>query len=230
MICWARKRTHPSSDSCKLRPMSNQNITIEVVKTAFRKACSALRENSDYLISLDQALGDGDLGITARKIANAVESYIESGVSQEDIGKFVMTAGMKINSAAPSTMGSLLAIALMQAGRLAKDKAEIDPAQVAAMLRAAVQSIQEKGKAKLGDKTMLDALHPAVEAYAGAIASGKEITVAANEMAAAAEKGLNDVTPLRNKVGRAGWLGERTEGKIDPGCALVVLVLKSLAA
>jgi dihydroxyacetone kinase len=208
--------------------MPNQNISLEAVKTAFRKACSALRKNSDYLIILDQALGDGDLGLTARKIADAVESYIDSGISQEDIGKFVMTAGMKINSAAPSTMGSLLAIALMRAGSLAKDKAEIDPSQVAAMLRAAVQSIQEKGKANLGDKTMLDALHPAVEAYADAITSGKDIKTATIEMVSAAENGLKEVTPLRNKVGRAGWLGERTEGKIDPGCALVVVLLKSL--
>jgi len=210
--------------------MPNQNISLEAVKACFQKACSALRENSDYLITLDQALGDGDLGLTARKIADAVESYIESGISQEDIGKFVMTAGMKINSAAPSTMGSLLAIALMRAGSLVKDKSEIDHTQLITMLRAAVQSIQEKGKASLGDKTMLDALHPAVEAYAGAVASGKDANSAAVEMAAAAEKGMEQVTPLRNKVGRAGWLGERTEGKIDPGCALVVAILKGLSA
>lgn len=210
--------------------MPNQNINLESVKLVFRKACSALREKSGYLITLDQALGDGDLGLTAVKIADAVEGFIDSGVSQNDIGKFVMTAGMKINSAAPSTMGSLLAIALMRAGNSVKDKTEIDPAQVVVMLRSAVQSIQEKGKAKLGDKTMLDALHPAVEAYAGAIASGKDIAFAVGEMAAAAEKGMNDVTPLRNKVGRAGWLGERSEGKLDPGCALVVEILKSQAA
>lgn len=210
--------------------MPNQTINLESVKTAFRKACSALRENSDYLITLDQALGDGDLGLTARKIADAVESYIDTGISQDDIGKFVMTAGMKINSAAPSTMGSLLAIALMKAGSLSKDKSEIDPPQIVSMLRAAVQSILEKGKASLGDKTMLDALHPAVEAFADAIASGDDAEKAVIKMSAAAEKGLEQVTPLRNKVGRASWQGERTEGKIDPGCALVVAILKGLSA
>jgi phosphoenolpyruvate---glycerone phosphotransferase subunit DhaL len=208
--------------------MSDQNINIEAVKSAFLKACIALRENSDYLITLDQALGDGDLGLTARKVADAVDSFIDSGISQEDIGKFVMTTGMKINSAASSTMGSLLAIALMQAGRLAKDKTEIQPSDVSAMLRAAVQSIQEKGKAKLGDKTMLDALNPGVEAYAGAIEAGEDLGSAISQMIGVAEKGLNEVTPFRNRIGRAGWLGERSEGKIDPGCALVVVILKSL--
>jgi phosphoenolpyruvate---glycerone phosphotransferase subunit DhaL len=208
--------------------MPYQNITIENVKSVFRKASAALRENSDYLITLDQALGDGDLGLTARKIADAVDSFIDSGVSQEDLGKFVMTSGMKINGAAPSTMGSLLAIALMQAGRLVKDKTELQPSDVSAMLRTAVQSIQDKGKAKLGDKTMVDTLNPAVEAYARAISSGEELDSATSQMISAAEKGLADVTPLRNKIGRAGWLGERTEGKIDPGCALVLVILKSL--
>jgi len=208
--------------------MPNQNFNLETVKAVFRKACLALRENSDNLITLDQALGDGDLGLTARKIADALESYIDSGISQDDIGKFVMTAGMKINSAAPSTMGSLLAIALMKAGSISKDRSEIDPLQVVAMLRAAVQSIQEKGKASLGDKTMLDSLHPAVEAFAQSIASGADVKKAVLEMSAAAEKGLEQVTPLRNKVGRASWLGERTEGKIDPGCALIVSLIKGL--
>jgi len=208
--------------------MPNYYFNLEAVKAVFRKACSALRENSDYLISLDQVLGDGDLGLTARKIADAVESYIDSGIAQDDIGKFVMTAGMKINSAAPSTMGSLLAIALMKAGSISKDRSEIDAPQVVSMLRAAVQSIQEKGKASLGDKTMLDALHPAVEAYAESVASGGDVKNAAELMAAAAQKGLESVTPLRNKIGRASWQGERTEGKIDPGCALVVSIFKGL--
>lgn len=210
--------------------MADQNFNLDSVKAVFRKACIALRESSDYLITLDQALGDGDLGLTARKIADAVESYLDSGISQDDIGKFVMTAGMKINSAAPSTMGSLLAIALMKAGSTSKDRSEIDPPQIVSMLRAAVQSIQEKGKASLGDKTMLDALHPAVEAFAEAIESGEDAKKAAIIMTAAAQNGLEIVTPLRNKVGRASWQGERTEGKIDPGCALVVAVLKGIAS
>ncbi len=209
--------------------MPNQNINLEDVKVAFSKACFALRENRDYLISLDQTLGDGDLGITAGKIADAVEGHIASGISQDDIGKFIMSTGMKINSAAPSTMGSLIAIGLMRAGVLAKGKMEMDTDLISDMLRAAVQSIHEKGKANLGDKTMLDALHPAVEAFSSAISSRKELGTAIIEMVAAAEKGMNDVTPLRNKIGRASWLGERTEGKVDPGCALIVVVLKNLA-
>jgi len=204
-------------------------ITTADVKSAFSRAADALRKNSEYLVELDQQLGDGDLGITARKIAEALDGYITQDQDESDIGKYIMGAGMKVNSAASSTMGSLLAIALMRAGSQAKGTSELSLTQISEMLKVAVQGILEKGKATLGDKTMLDALHPAVEAFAGAIASGKETETAVKEMITAAEKGLDEVTPLRNKVGRASWLGERTEGKIDPGCALVVIVLKSLA-
>src|SRR5690606_39594662 len=101
---------------------------------------------------------------------------------------YVMTAGMKVNSAAPSTMGTLIASGLMRAGREAKGRAELDGATLAAMFRAAVQGIQERGKAKPGDKTLIDALHPAAEAFAEAVERGDGLQAAAREMVAAAEK------------------------------------------
>lgn len=203
-------------------------VTLSNIKGVFGKAAYALRQNSDYLIELDQQVGDGDLGITARKIADTLDGYIAQQQDESDLGKYIMGAGMKINSAAPSTMGSLIAIALMRAGAQAKGAADLSLTQISEMLKAAVQSIYEKGKANLGDKTMLDALHPAVEAFASAISIRKETDEVVREMIVAAEKGMDEVTPMRNKVGRASWLGERTEGKVDPGCALVVIVLKSL--
>ena len=81
---------------------------------------------------------------------------------------------------------------------------------------------------QLGDKTLLDVVHPASEAFAAATASGRPLAAAAAEMVAAAREGRDRVTPLRNKIGRAGWIGERTMGKVDPGCAFAVVVLESL--
>ncbi len=187
-----------------------------------------MRENSEYLVELDQQLGDGDLGITARKIADALDEHLSQNQDENDIGKFIMGAGMKINSAAPSTMGSLLAIAMMRMGKTAKDQSEIDEKTLAEMLGAATSAIQEKGKAKLGDKTILDALIPATNAFADAINQGKALQVAGLLLLSAAEAGLESATPLRSQVGRASWVGDRTEGKIDPGCALLVCVLKGL--
>lgn len=198
------------------------------VKSAFSRAANALRENSEYLVELDQQLGDGDLGITARKIADALDEHLSQNQDENDIGKFIMGAGMKINSAAPSTMGSLLAIAMMRMGKTAKDQNEIDEKTLAEMLGAATSAIQEKGKAKLGDKTILDALIPATNAFADAINQGKILQETGKLMLDAAEAGLESATPLRSQVGRASWVGDRTEGKIDPGCALLVCVLKGL--
>jgi len=203
-------------------------ITASDVKSAFSRAADALRENSDYLVELDQQLGDGDLGITALKIAGALDEHLSQNQNESDIGKFIMGAGMKINSAAPSTMGSLLAIALMRMGKTAKDHNEIDDKTLAEMLGAATSAIQEKGKAKLGDKTILDALIPATNAFADAINQGKTLQEAGKLMLDAAEAGLESATPLRSQVGRASWVGDRTEGKIDPGCALLVCVIKGL--
>ncbi|MGB4676796.1 MAG: DAK2 domain-containing protein, partial [Aggregatilineales bacterium] len=146
--------------------MAESTVSGAELRDAIRRVVAALKDNSDRLTELDQAMGDGDLGITAKKIANGLETYIDDTAPDDDLGKYVMTAGMKVNSAAPSTMGTLIASGLMRAGREAKGRAELDGATLAAMFRAAVQGIQERGKAKPGDKTLIDALHPAAEAFA----------------------------------------------------------------
>lgn len=215
-----------SFDSFNIR--NTAMITASDVKSALSRAANALRKNSEYLVELDQQLGDGDLGITARKIADALDEHLSQNQGESDISKVIMGAGMKINSAAPSTMGSLLAIALMRMGKLAKDKAEIDENTLTDMLNAATAAIQEKGKAKLGDKTILDALIPATQVFSEAIARGKPLKEAGALMLSAAEAGLESATPMLSQVGRASWVGDRTEGKIDPGCALLVCVLKGL--
>lgn len=203
-------------------------ITISEIKTTFLKSADALSASSDYLTILDQEVGDGDLGITANKIADTLKAYIQEDTTDDDIGKFIMTAGMKINSTAPSSLGSLIAIALMQAGKEVKSETKIDAQKVASMLKVAVAKMMEKGKAKLGDKTIIDALHPAVDAFSAAVEKGEPLSTAANAMAAAARTGMDKVTPLKSQIGRAGWVGDRTIGKVDPGCALAVAVLDQL--
>ena len=200
-------------------------ITYSDVINFLKRVTTSLRANSNYLTELDQQIGDGDLGITAKKIADALDAYMSETADESDIGKFIMTAGMKINSAAPSTMGSLLAISFMKAGKVCKSKTEITSKDVVEMLNTAVSSIQEKGKAKLGDKTLLDALIPAVKALESSLAKGKTLKESGKEMCVAAQTGLEKATLLRSKVGRASWVGDRTEGKVDPGCALVVSIL-----
>ncbi|HET9494608.1 MAG TPA: DAK2 domain-containing protein [Chloroflexia bacterium] len=207
-----------------------QAIDGQAVVEAMRRAGSALKEQVDYLTSLDQALGDGDMGITVSRIADALQEYVDTNPAPDtDIGKFLASAGMAVNRAASSTMGTLTATALMRAGKEVAGKAQLMGEDLAAMLRAADTGIQERGKAKPGDKTIVDALHPAQEAFSEAIAAGASVHEAARKALQAAEEGRDHVTPLRSRVGRASWVGERTEGQVDPGCAALVILLQALA-
>jgi dihydroxyacetone kinase len=192
-----------------------------------QRACHIVNENSDYLTALDQAVGDGDMGITTGKIAVALLAYCEE-TPVEDIGTYLSRAGMTANRAGPSTMGTLIATALMRAGKVVKGKTELSAVDIAAMLTAADQGMQDRGKAKPGDKTVIDAIHPAAEALASAIDQGDSLSEAGQKALTAADAGRDSVTPLRSKIGRAGWVGERTEGKLDPGCVLFTMVLKTV--
>ncbi len=197
------------------------------VIAAMQRACNALLAQQSYLTSLDQAMGDGDMGITLSKIATALLEYVET-TPVDDLGKFFLGAGMTANRTAPSTMGTLLATALMRAGKAVKGKSELDASDLARMFKAADAGIQERGKARPGDKTIVDALHPASEAFAAAVDASKSLAEAGAEALKAAQAGLESVTPLRSKIGRASWVGERTIGKVDPGCAAFVTMFTAV--
>jgi dihydroxyacetone kinase-like protein len=210
--------------------MNASEITIRPpeVLAAMGRAARALEAAHDRLTELDQAMGDGDLGITAVKIAGALNDYMKVDPG-EDLGKWLSGAGMAVNRAASSTMGTLLATGLMRAGKQARGLPALTPGDLAAMLQAADLGIQERGKAQLGQKTLVDALHPATEAFAAAIQQGCELREAGTRMAAAAQAGCDRVTPLKSSTGRASWVGERTVGLVDPGCEAIVILLKALA-
>jgi len=196
----------------------------QAVAEAVLRASNALNENSAYLTELDQALGDGDTGITLGKIANALIDYV-NGNTVDDIGNYLAKAGMAANKAAPSTLGTLLATALMRAGKEVKGRTELSAQDLVNMFNAADDGVQQRGKAKLGDKTIVDAIHPASVAFSEAVAEGISLKEAGIRALRAAEAGRDQVTPLRSQVGRASWVGERTEGKVDPGCAAFVIML-----
>jgi dihydroxyacetone kinase len=204
-----------------------ETFTGQAIVAVLHRACLALKAQSEYLTSLDQAMGDGDMGITMSKIGDALLDYTKS-TPAGDIGKFLGGAGMATNRAAPSTMGTLLATALMRMGKVVMGKVHLTSADAKAMFAAADMSIQERGKARPGDKTIVDALHPAAEAFTAAVDQGEPLSIAGEKALKAAEAGRDAVTPLRSRVGRASWVGERTEGQVDPGCAALVIILEAV--
>lgn len=200
------------------------------VTAALKRAGETMIALRDHLNELDSAMGDGDTGISVSKGGAALVAYVEATLLNEgdDIGKYLANAGMAFNRAAPSTMGTLLATALMRMGKEAKGAMTLDATMLVKMISAADAGIQERGKARPGDKTIVDALHPAAQAFAAAIERGESIEGAAQAMLDAAKRGRDAAIPLRSNIGRASWVGERTENKLDPGTALCVQVLEAL--
>jgi dihydroxyacetone kinase len=198
------------------------------IVNALNRAATRLIAMRDKLNELDAAMGDGDSGLTAEKGATGLQVYLAANPPTADLGKWLAQVGMAYNKAAPSTMGALMATAFMRAGKEVMGKAEIDAADLAKMFLAASLGIQERGKAKPGDKTIVDAWHPAAEVFQQEIANGSSLQDAGNVALEAARKGRDTAIPLRSVVGRANWVGERTEGNADPGTVLFVGALEAI--
>jgi phosphoenolpyruvate---glycerone phosphotransferase subunit DhaL len=205
-------------------------VEVARVRGALLRVARALEAHKERLTELDQAMGDGDLGITAGKMAAALTAYAADEPPVTDVGTYVAQAGMAVNRAASSSLGTLLATAAMRAGKEVRGQVALDAGDLARMLGAADAGIQERGKATPGDKTIIDVLHPAAEAFAAAVGEGVELAAAAGRMLEAARAGRDAVTPLRSRVGRASWVGERTQGLVDPGCEAGVVILEAIAS
>jgi dihydroxyacetone kinase len=203
-------------------------ISGDDIVAALERAADRLVQMRDQLNALDAAMGDGDSGLTAEKAAKGLREYLAANPPTADLGKWLAQAGMAYNKAAPSTMGALVATAFMRAGKEVMGKAELEPPDLARMLMAASLGIQERGKAKPGDKTIVDALHPAAEAFQTAINQGSSLQDAGQAALEAARRGRDAAIPLRSTVGRANWVGERTEGQPDPGTVLFVGALEAV--
>jgi dihydroxyacetone kinase-like protein len=188
----------------------------------------AVRERREWLTDLDAAIGDGDHGINLDRGLTAVASDLGDGPGPEDTaGTILAAAGRRLLGLVGGASGALYGRALIQAGEAVGD--DDDPAAIAEhALAAAVDAVTALGKAAARDKTMLDALVPALEALRGAgahLSASERLAVAA----AGAETGARATIPLVARKGRASYLGERSSGHLDPGAASAALLVRSLA-
>jgi len=203
-----------------------ETLTRSDVEAALRKQAQDLTAQADALRELDAAIGDGDLGIT---VTIGFQALCEAlpGLEGADVSTLLMRAGMAFNRKAASTFGALYATMMMRAARVAKGTEIIGGSEFGGMLSAAVEGVQERGKAQRGDKTMLDALIPAAEAAMAAVDAGASLAEAAGRAADAAEEGARATVGMKSRTGRASWFSERTEGVQDPGATAVSLMLRS---
>jgi phosphoenolpyruvate---glycerone phosphotransferase subunit DhaL len=193
------------------------------------KACAeVLAENRDYLIKLDSAIGDADHGANMDRGFRAVKGKLPD-LSDKDIGTVLKTVGMTLLSTVGGAGGPLYGTFFLQAGMTTAGKMELTLEDWTAALEAAVKGVVMRGKAELGDKTMVDALTPAVEALKVALEQEKPITEALKDSAKAAEEGMVATIPLVALKGRASYLGERSAGHQDPGATSSFLILQAAA-
>ena len=192
-----------------------------------RNALTRVMGHSDELRDLDQAIGDGDLGITITVGAEAVIAALEQLDSTAQPSDIVRACAKAFANANPSTMAALVAGALIAGSRVWAGKTDISVTDAAAFVKVGGEAIALRGKTQLGDKTILDAIMPAADA----LAEHEDDAAAALDAAiAAAERAVIETTQLQSQRGRAAWLQERSIGAPDPGATAFLRFLQSWKA
>jgi dihydroxyacetone kinase-like protein len=186
-----------------------------------------LEQNKNYLTELDAAIGDADHGINMNRGFQKVVSQLPS-VADKDIGSILKSVSMTLISSVGGASGPLYGTMFLRASTAVAGKSELTNEDMVALLQAFVDGIVQRGKANLGDKTMLDALSPASEAFKQAVANGASTQEALQQAVAAAEEGMKSTIPLVAKKGRASYLGDRSANHQDPGATSAYLILKTL--
>jgi len=187
------------------------------------RALELLAKNEDELRDLDSAIGDGDLGITVSRGAEAARKSIAALPSAARPSEIVRTVATTIASANPSSFSALVATGLLAASRSVAEKESLSAADVVTMAQQAIPAIAKRGKAEVGDKTVLDALVPSIAALEANTSDGH-----LEAMIVAARKGVEDTAAGVSRKGRAAWLGERTVGHADPGAMAYLRFLEAL--
>jgi dihydroxyacetone kinase-like protein len=192
------------------------------------EATRLVEENADHLTHLDAAIGDADHGINLRRGLQAAIAMLEQS-DPDTPGAVLSTVGRALISKTGGASGPLYGTAFRQAGKTLSADTDVSVVQLGAALQAAVAGIQQLGAAAEGDKTMVDALSPAVAAYQAVVDTGGDLPDATRAAADAAARGLAATVDMQARKGRASYLGPRTVGHEDPGAASTVLILRALA-
>lgn len=204
------------------------SVTLEDAISFVRTFADRIGENKAYLTELDSAIGDADHGINMDRGFKAVVVKLD-GAQLDDIGALFKLVGMTLVSTVGGASGPLYGTLFLQLGMASVGKAELSPQDWQAALEAAVTGVISRGKAELQDKTMVDALVPARDAYSSALAEGATFGDALRASADAAESGMKATIPLVARKGRASYLGERSADHQDPGATSSNLMLRTAA-
>jgi phosphoenolpyruvate---glycerone phosphotransferase subunit DhaL len=203
--------------------MTNEDVLHWLERTA-----DVLQENRTYLTDLDSAIGDADHGINMDRGFSAVRKKFPE-MATMDAATQLRTVGSTLVSTVGGAAGPLYGTAYLRAAGAVAGKQELTSADVTAMLEAFLGGIVARGKAHTGEKTMVDALTPALNAAKQALNEGATLEQVTSRAAAAAEEGMKATIPMLATKGRASYLGERSIGHQDPGATSSWLILRCLA-
>ena len=202
-------------------------LTREQILEWLRQTGNVMEENKAFLTDLDAAIGDADHGINMERGFKKVSGQLPS-LAAKDIGEILKGVGMALIASVGGASGPLYGTFFLRAGIVTAGKHELSAEDVAAMLKAGLSGVIERGKAQPGDKTMVDALSPAVDAFTEAAKDGAGLIDALKQSVDAAVSGMKNTIPMKAKKGRASYLGERSIGHQDPGATSSYLILKAL--
>lgn len=187
---------------------------------------SMIEEQKEYLCDLDRKLGDGDHGVTMSIGWQAVKKKIdEELINETDCGKISSVVGMTFLNAVGSSVGPLYATGFIKGAQAVKDKSELNDKDLTDFWVAFGNGIKDRGKAQVGDKTMIDTIDPFVKSLEENFAQSQDFLAAFEEAVLAGKKGMESTTDLISKIGRSSRLGERSRGAQDPGATSAYFII-----
>jgi phosphoenolpyruvate---glycerone phosphotransferase subunit DhaL len=204
------------------------SVPYDRVVALVRTFAGVIAENKEYLTQLDSAIGDADHGINMDRGMRAALAKLD-GVPEGDVGNLLKTVGMTLVSTVGGAGGPLYGTLFLQMGMATAGKSELSPDDWAEALAKGLDGVVMRGKAEIGDKTMVDALTPARDALRSALDDGSSFDEALKRSADAAEEGMKGTIPLVARKGRASYLGERSAGHQDPGATSSYLLVRAAA-
>jgi len=203
-------------------------VDIPLTHRWITNVASAVAEQADYLTQLDSAIGDADHGVNMNRGFTAVVAALD-GYEATSVGDVLVRTGTTLVSKVGGASGPLYGTAFRAMGKALDAGSTVDSRQLAAALRAGLEGLQKLGAAVPGDKTIVDAYAPALDAFEKDVDGGGTLASATAAAAGAAEEGMRATTAMQARKGRASYLGPRSVGHKDPGATSTWLIFRSLA-
>lgn len=204
-------------------------ITAKQIYASLLALCDTIEQQKEYLSEVDGAIGDGDHGVNMAKCFRGVKAKLEAA-DDSDVGAILSLVGMEVMNSVGGAMGALYGTLFINLSTKGSGKGEVNLKELAEMFTDGLTGVLTIGKAKVGDKTLVDTLSPAVAALSQAAEQGLPLDEGLARFEAAAREGMESTRDLLAKMGRASRLGKRSIGHVDAGATSCYYILRAFAS